>query len=107
MFQIIIIMVILTVLYLTNKSERSALQNINETVYIKPPKEYIKYCIPHAPTPTHAGAQEECNPDEKGEYGKIQSEVKSTNKGVNQHLKDVTQKQQRCVTYGTSHLACK
>ena len=47
-------MVILIVLYLTNKSERSALQNINETVYIKTPKEYIKYNIVFLmPPPPH------------------------------------------------------
>ena len=66
-------MVISIVLYLANKSERTALHKFNETVYIKPQKECIKYNIvfrippPPPHTHTHAGAQKECNLDEKGE----------------------------------------
>ena len=51
MFQIIIITVILIVLYLANKSERSVPQKINETVYIKPQKNILNIVFLMPPPP--------------------------------------------------------
>lgn len=75
----IIIVVISTVQYFTDTGEHAPLYKINNNVYIKPEKQYIKtilYSLHTTPAHTRMNAQKKCN----GKWGggkrkKTQSEI--------------------------------